>query len=75
MSRIRFAARALADHWILVLAVVVNLAIAMPLGAARWNNDVCGTEDGYLEDCCTMCTFFCSCEFPEDDPDGGEEVQ
>ena len=74
MHRFRSAARFLADHWVLVLAVLVNLAIAAPVGAVRYNNDVCGTADGQgFEECCTTCWFFCDCDVEIDDGgDGGE---
>lgn len=62
MSGFRTIARGLARHWLLVVAVLVNIAIASPLGAIRWNNDVCGTPDGGLKACCTTCLFFCSCD-------------
>lgn len=64
MSRFRSAARFLADHWLLVLAVAVNLAIAAPVGAVRYDNDICDAADGGgVEACCSTCWFFCECDF------------
>ena len=63
MHHFRAAARFLADHWVLVLAVVVNLAIAAPAEAVRWDNDVCADyQVDEIYACCTMCLFFCECD-------------
>lgn len=62
MQRIRSAARFLAEHWMLVLAVAVNLAIAAPVDAVRYDNDVCQNGQGGWEACCTTCWFFCHCD-------------
>lgn len=72
MRRFRTVARFLSNHWFLVVAVVVNLAIAAPIGAVNWDNDVCRTEDGEaFEECCTTCWFFCTCDIGEGGDDGG----
>lgn len=65
MSRFRSVARVLVHHWLLVVALAVNLAIAAPVGAVRYNNDVCDTPDGEgVEECCTTCWFLCHCDGP-----------
>lgn len=65
MSRLRSAAQLLGRHWLLAVALLVNLAIAAPIGAVNWNNDSCRTDDGGYEACCTTCWFFCNCDFGE----------
>lgn len=70
MSRVRSVARFFTEHWFLVLAVAVNLAIAAPVGAVRFDNDLCETIDGEeVEACCTTCWFFCDCDVGE----GGDD--
>lgn len=68
MSRIRSAARFIAKHWLLVLAIAGNLAIAAPVDAVRYDNDVCENSEGGLVPCCTTCWFFCHCDYGEDPP-------
>ena len=64
MHRFRTAARFVAEHWFLVTALAVNLAIAAPVGAVRYDDDTCLTQDGTaIEECCTECLFFCDCQF------------
>jgi len=63
MQRIRSAARFLVEHWLLVLAVVANLAVAAPVDAVRYKNDVCQNGQGGWEACCTHCWYFCDCDF------------
>jgi hypothetical protein len=64
MQRIRSAAHLVVEHWLLVLAVVANLAIAAaPVDAVRYKNDICTNGQGEWEACCTTCWFFCDCDF------------
>lgn len=47
------------ENWLIILAVLVNVAIAGPL-AADLKDDVC-VQNGHVVPCCTDCTFFCGC--------------
>jgi hypothetical protein len=47
------------DNWLIIIAVLVNIAIAGPL-AADWKNDVCYVNNRAVP-CCSDCTFFCTC--------------
>lgn len=46
-------------NWLVILALLANLAIAGPVTAA-WNDDVCYVNN-HAVPCCTGCSFFCSC--------------
>jgi hypothetical protein len=59
MERLRAVVRVARQNWILIAAVLVNLALAGPL-AADWTNDVCFVN-GYAVPCCSDCAFFCTC--------------
>jgi hypothetical protein len=66
MRTIRNVIQFARDHWLITLAVLVNLAIAAPAQAIRWDNDVCELPDtGERVACCTTCWFFCDCTEPE----------
>jgi len=62
MDRIRSVVHLAVEHWLLVLAVVVNLAIAAPADAVRYTNDICQNGQGDWIACCTTCWFFCDCD-------------
>lgn len=47
-------------HYLVVCFVLVNLAIAAPVGAAL-DNDYC-SDEGTLTPCCTSCLIFCVCD-------------
>jgi hypothetical protein len=59
MSAGRAAIRIIRENWLIILAILVNVAIAGPL-AADWKSDVC-VVNGRVVECCTDCSFFCSC--------------
>lgn len=59
MNVLRGALAIARRYWLIIVAVLVNAAIAGPL-AADWNNDVCFVNGWYVP-CCTDCTFFCFC--------------
>ena len=59
MTTLRASVRFVRDYWLLVLAILLNLAIAGPV-SALWDNDVC-VVNGKAVPCCTDCTFFCNC--------------
>jgi hypothetical protein len=59
VSSIRRVLRVARDNWLIIVAVLVNVAIAGPL-AADWKNDICAVN-GHWVQCCTDCTFFCTC--------------
>ncbi len=59
MRTLRLLVRYAREHWLLAVAILVNLAIAGPV-AASWDNDVC-VVNGQAVPCCTSCYFFCSC--------------
>jgi hypothetical protein len=59
MTSIRTALRFARDNWLIIVAVIVNIAIAGPL-AADWKNDICYVNNRVVQ-CCTDCTFFCTC--------------
>ena len=59
MDFARSALRFARDYWLIIVAVLVNIAIAGPL-SADWKNDVC-VRNGHYVQCCTDCSFFCTC--------------
>jgi hypothetical protein len=59
MRTVRKALQFTRDNWLIILAVVVNLAIAGPV-SADWNNAICHINNQAVP-CCTDCTFFCFC--------------
>jgi hypothetical protein len=59
MGAFRAAVRRARENWILIAAILINLAIAGPL-AANWTDDICYINNRVVP-CCTDCTFFCSC--------------
>ena len=59
MNGMREAIRVVRKNWLIILAVLINLAIGGPL-AADWKDDVC-IRDGHFVPCCTDCSFFCGC--------------
>jgi hypothetical protein len=59
MTRFRKTLRLVREYWLIIVAVLVNLAIAGPV-AADWNNDICIVGNRIVQ-CCTDCTFFCAC--------------
>ena len=62
MGKIRSAVRFLAEHWVITLAILINLAIAAPVNAVRYTNDICQNGQGGWEACCTACWYFCDCD-------------
>jgi hypothetical protein len=59
VKTIGMAFRFVRRNWLIIIAVIVNIAIGAPL-AANWKNDVCYVNNQAVP-CCTDCTFFCSC--------------
>ena len=59
MDAVRGLVRVVRDNWLIILAVVINIAIAGPV-SANWKDDVC-IRNGYAVPCCTDCSFFCGC--------------
>jgi hypothetical protein len=56
---VRTTLRIARDNWLIILAVLINIAFAGPV-AADWNNDICYVNNRAVP-CCTDCSFFCSC--------------
>ena len=63
MTTIGTLVRAALDHWVVVLAILINLALAAP-AAAGWDNEACYYQ-GEVIPCCESCLFFCSCDLIE----------
>jgi len=59
VKSIRAAVRFVRNNWLIIVAVLINIAIAGPL-AADWKNDVCYVNNRAVP-CCSDCTFFCTC--------------
>ena len=69
MKSPRAAVQFVREHWFLTIAVLVNLAIATPAEAIRYDDDTCiDVEEEEWVQCCTVCWFFCDCEY---DHEGG----
>ena len=64
MNTIRTVARAVLKHWLVTLAVLVNLGMAAPAVASNWDDDVC-YYGGSVIPCCSSCVFFCYCSIDE----------
>lgn len=57
--------RWLSRYWYVFVFVIVNLAIAQP-AQAKWDNDSCvDPETGGEVGCCTVCYWFCDCDYPD----------
>jgi hypothetical protein len=59
MDRIRQVVRLAREHWLIIVAILVNLAIAGPI-AADWTDDICYIN-GKVVPCCVSCGLWCSC--------------